>query len=620
MADISAGGIWFGSQPNIYFDVSYTVTRNLTAVSVYFDIGISAVGGASKYGYNLTAQPATAYEAFAVTVLKNNTPNQWAAYSVRTGTCNFTVSDLSQTSVAMQITFRSNSGRVTVFPFTVVLPNLAPSTVSSAVDFVVGNDLPITVSRSSSTFTAQARVSIAGNDLGAVWAVSGTEAVLPLAAYADQIYEWVTDSNAATAVVTLTTYNGSTVIGSTAKTGTAHLTAAECLPIFDAFTLSHDKEGLTGSSTVIVPGYTNAIAMVETPATAQKGATMVRYDAVCGDVTGSVDYLASSAVSIDLASISAASITVSAVDSRENATPVTTALTVLDYVPPAIGTINLVRDNQVDETATMTFSGTIWNKSFGAQTNIFLATSWRYRQNGVEDWMSGTTAIMPTVNTDGTFSFSGAFTPASGGWESDKSYEIEITLTDRVTSASMTATLNVGIPGIYIKRVGTAYQVGVGKIPDIEDGMDIKGLLKLGGFADPPGVRDGLNVPMRPKLLWSGSALPGSTLTAAGIDQYSVLLAVFSIYGANVPAILYNNNNDSVTGWAANTTVENSVRYNRFVAARLNIGNGSAFVSDIFTTVTYTGGSNVFTEGGATSYPLVSLYGMTLKSDIQGAT
>ena len=55
MANVSAGGIWFGSQPNIYFDVSYTVSRNLTAVSVYFDIGISAVGGASKYGYNLTA-------------------------------------------------------------------------------------------------------------------------------------------------------------------------------------------------------------------------------------------------------------------------------------------------------------------------------------------------------------------------------------------------------------------------------------------------------------------------------------------------------------------------------------------------------------------------------------
>lgn len=123
--------------------------------------------------------------------------------------------------------------------------------------------------------------------------------------------------------------------------------------------------------------------------------------------------------------------------------------------------------------------------------------------------------------------------------------------------------------------------------------------------------------PRKPKLLWSGSALPGSTLTAAGIAQYSVLLAVFSIYGADVPAILYNNANDSVTGWAANTIVENSVRYNRFVAARLNISDESAFVSDIFTTVTYTGGSNVFTEGGATSYPLTALYGMTLKSDIQ---
>ena len=522
MADISAGGIWFGSQPNIYFDVSYTVTRNLTAVSVYFDIGISGVGGASKYGYNLTAQPATAYEAFAVTVLKNNTPLQWSAYTVQTGWCNFTVSDLSQTSVAMQIVFRSNSGRTTIFPFTVTLPNLAPSTVASAVDFVVGNDLPITISRSSSTFTAQARVSVAGNDLGATWAIDGTETVLPLAAYAEQIYGWVTDSNAATAVVSLTTYNGSTVIGSTAKTGTAHLTAAECLPLFDAFTLSHDKEGLTGSATVIVPGYTNAIAMIETPATARKGATMVRYDAACGDVTGSVAY-ASTPVSVQLAGISGNVVSVSAVDSRGNATKVSQGLTVLDYVPPAIGTLTLTRDNQVDETAVMTYSGTIWDKTFGARENAFVSAAWRYRQAGAETWTSGATAIMPTVKADGTFSFSGAFAPVSGGWASDKSYEIEITLTDCVTSATMTATLNVGVPGIYIKRAGAAYQVGIGKIPDIADGVDIKGLLKVGGFADPPGVRDGLNVPMRPKLLWSGSWTSGS-ITVSGFSDYKLLL------------------------------------------------------------------------------------------------
>ena len=522
MADISAGGIWFGSQPNIYFDVSYTVTRNLTAVSVYFDIGISGVGGASKYGYNLTAQPATAYEAFAVTVLKNNTPLQWSAYTVQTGWCNFTVSDLSQTSVAMQIVFRSNSGRTTIFPFTVTLPNLAPSTVASAVDFIVGNDLPITISRSSSTFTAQARVSVAGNDLGAVWAIDGTETVLPLAAYAEQIYGWVTDSNAATAVVSLTTYNGSTVIGSTAKTGTAHLTAAECLPLFDAFTLSHDKEGLTGAAGVIVPGHTNAIAMIETPATAQKGATMVRYDAACGDVTGSVAY-ASTPVSVQLAGISGNVVSVSAVDSRGNATKVSQGLTVLDYVPPAIGTLTLTRDNQVDETAVMTYSGTIWDKTFGARKNAFVSAAWRYRQAGAETWTSGTTAIMPTVKADGTFSFSGAFAPSSGGWASDKSYEVEIMLTDCVTSATMTATLNVGVPGIYLKRAGAAYQVGIGKIPDIADGVDIKGLLKIGGFADPPGVRDGLNVPMRPKLLWSGSWSSGS-ITVGDFSSYKLLL------------------------------------------------------------------------------------------------
>ena len=55
MANTQAGGIWFGSQPNIYFSVSYTVTRNLQTVTIYMDIGVSAIGGASYYGYNLTA-------------------------------------------------------------------------------------------------------------------------------------------------------------------------------------------------------------------------------------------------------------------------------------------------------------------------------------------------------------------------------------------------------------------------------------------------------------------------------------------------------------------------------------------------------------------------------------
>lgn len=618
MADISAGGIWFGSQPNIYFDVSYTVTRNLTAVSVYFDIGISGVGGASKYGYNLTAQPATAYEAFAVTVLKNNTPNQWAAYSVRTGTCNFTVSDLSQTSVAMQITFRSNTGRVTVFPFTVVLPNLAPSTVASAVDFVVGNDLPITVSRSSSTFTAQARVSVAGNDLGAVWAVSDTEAVLPLAAYAEQIYGWVTDSNAATTVVTLTTYNGSTVIGSTAKTGTAHLTAAECLPLFDAFTLSHDKEGLTGSATVIVPGYTTALAMIETPATAQKGATMVRYDAACGDVTGSVAY-ASTPVSVQLTGISVNAVSVSAVDSRGNAMKVSQGLTVLDYVPPAIGTLTLTRDNQVDETAVMTYSGTIWDKTFGARENAFVSAAWRYRQAGAETWTSGATAIMPTVKADGTFSFSGAFAPASGGWASDKSYEVEITLTDCVTSATMTATLNVGVPGIYLKRAGAAYQVGIGKIPDIADGVDIKGLLKIGGFADPAGARNSLIAPQKPKLLWSGSLGYGSgAISVPGIQLYRVLIVTTN---NSVPMLACSDDGKYFlcSGGLFHYYVEGQGLFQRGFTMALDSANEGAVKIDYGTWMDHNP-STVHSASQTTGIMLYKIYGLVRHDDVQEAT
>ena len=267
----------------------------------------------------------------------------------------------------------------------------------------------------------------------------------------------------------------------------------------------------------------------------------------------------------------------------------------------------------------MTYSGTIWDKTFGARENAFVSAAWRYRQAGAETWTSGTTAIMPMVNADGTFSFSGAFAPASGGWASDKSYEVEITLTDCVTSATMMATLNVGIPGIYIKRVGMAYQVGVGKIPDIDDGMDIKGLLKVGGFADPSGARSSLIAPQKPKLLWSGSLGYGSgTISVPGIQFYRALIVTTN---NSVPMLACSDDGKYFlcSGGLFHYYVEGQGLFQRGFTMALDSANEGAVKIEYSTWMDHNP-SAVHSASQTSGIMLYRIYGLVRHDDVQEVT
>lgn len=483
----SGGSVSLGSSPNITFTVSYSVTRNLANVSISLSVSVSGISGASYYGYPLYGRPTVNGSQKSTYTLKNASPSQWSAFSVSLGTHSTTVSNLSQTSMPVSVYFTGN-GKSATLSFSATLPNVAPDTITSSVDFVVGNDLPITIAAGSSSFSHSVAVSVAGTQ---VYTGPFTDPI-PLASYADTIYALVTNANTASVSVTLTTYNGSTTVGSTTKTGTASFSAAECLPTFTTIAVQSSTYSLTGDHLTIIPTLSN-LSVSASGATAKKSATMVSYFATCGGVSASAPYDAGG-VTLSLPSVNSNVVTVQAIDSRGNSATVTQALTVLDYVKPQVGSVELVRDNAVDDTVKLTYSGKWWNQNFGAHANT-LGARWQYKQTGEASYTLGATDITPTSSGD-DFSFAGYITPTSGSWDSDLSYDIVVVVYDEIGTAQGNGAINLGVPAVDVRRSGATYYIGFGKVPAVSDmpngGVDVAGdYFQNGSPLFPLGIANG---------------------------------------------------------------------------------------------------------------------------------
>ena len=138
------------------------------------------------------------------------------------------------------------------------------------------------------------------------------------------------------------------------------------------------------------------------------------------------------------------------------------------------------------------------------------------------------------------------------------------------------------------------------------------------GASDASNARANLSTIAQPKLLWSGSATTGSTISVPGINDYTILLATFNIYYRESMSVVLNFGTNTVTAWAAGTTIDSNVRYNRMTATNLSIAtDDTVSVQDTFTSFIATNGS-VYAEGGNTWIPLTNIYGLILKTDMQG--
>lgn len=254
-------------------------------------------------------------------------------------------------------------------------------------------------------------------------------------------------------------------------------------PIFSNFTYQDanvDTKALTGNNQKIIKGYSTLVATVSNSnkAVSQKVATMSKYTLITGSKAG-VDGTYSDANDVSMAINNADGnvASVYAIDSRNNSTKKDIPVNLIDYWPINIQAVSAIRGTGgIGTDVTLNFNGDIWNNSFGDVLNSIVSATYKYKKTTDIDYINGTTIITPTV-TDNTYSKSTIITGDLGasGFNSAYSYNIQVTITDKLSSITQNIVLQSGKPQLAF---GIGKGVAFGNFYDTNEGGDLQVLGK----------------------------------------------------------------------------------------------------------------------------------------------
>lgn len=232
---------------------------------------------------------------------------------------------------------------------------------------------------------------------------------------------------------------------------------------FDFKDVNSKTVSLTGNNQSIISGYSNIKATISTEnmATSIKGASMSKYRLSVGDNNSTdITYSSSEEVTGTVNSVSSSTINVYAIDSRNNSTLVSKqAVNFYTYNPLIKGNISLERSNNgVGENVTLTYNGTIDSKNFGSVTNSIKTATYTLQRSDSSTIITGKTNILPTINSDGTFKFTGLIKgdTSEQGFDIGSSYIITVTITDELSSITYITNLGSGRPNIALAKNGVS--------------------------------------------------------------------------------------------------------------------------------------------------------------------
>ncbi|MFR8144741.1 MAG: fibronectin type III domain-containing protein [Clostridia bacterium] len=217
---------------------------------------------------------------------------------------------------------------------------------------------------------------------------------------------------------------------------------------------------LTGNNQYIVKGYSNVRATISmaNKAVAKNYATMSKYRFVIGSSQIDVNYSATANVQAIINAVKSNIFTMYAIDSRNNSSfKQISPARYIDYSAITINKVEVIRENGIGSISNLKFNGSIWEGSFGAVLNEIKSCSYKYKETTASTWKSGGTILNPTRNGK-SFSFEGLIKGDLGanGFDINKSYNIQVTILDKLTTATFDFILGSGKPGIAITKNGIA--------------------------------------------------------------------------------------------------------------------------------------------------------------------
>lgn len=272
--------------------------------------------------------------------------------------------------------------------------------------------------------------------------------------------QYSTSSNSVSIKVGVITYGNSEYYSEMVGT----LNVVNSNPTFNNFTYEDtDKNiiALTGSNQIIVKGYSDVKGIISNAnkAIGKNSASMSKYRFVIGESQKEGTYSNNSNVEITISNAENNVFNMYAIDSRGNSTLKTISpSTYKNYSEINIKTLEAVRQNNgIGQDVLLIFSGDIWNNNFGKIQNKIVNCTYKYKRTTSNTWITGETTITPNVNGQG---YTGRFLIkgdlGAEGFDVKSSYNLQVSISDRLSSASKETLIGTGTPGIAITSKGVA--------------------------------------------------------------------------------------------------------------------------------------------------------------------
>lgn len=322
-------------------------------------------------------------------------------------------------------------------------------------DFNIGDTIVVHMNRKSTVFTHTVVLK-----LGSYSYTIGTGVTDNISLDTDNIasslYAQMPNSNEMTGEITVTTYSGSSVIGTSSCAIIAHVVNSN--PVFDVgyFDANSDTVAITGNSQYIIRNNStlqinvgNARAL--NSATLKTLTAVVNGNAYTGSLSGNTGTINVGTVNVSYDT----EVTVKIVDSRGNEGQKKITVLVYDWTLPS-AIIKMNRKNNYYSESVLSVNANY--ASIGGKNTVTI----RYRTKKVSDSSYGSYATIQN-NTDANFT-------------ADNEYEwnVQVEVSDRIGKTTYNLILSKGIPITYTDILKNSF--GVNCFPKYKNSLEVSGV------------------------------------------------------------------------------------------------------------------------------------------------
>lgn len=401
----------------------------------------------TKYTFNFTAslsgnQTKTLYTK-TVTVAHSADGSKTCSFSATCG-INVTLSGTYYGNVTA-----SGSGT-----FNTIARASTISSVTSSVAVNGTNAVTVNITRAASSFTHTVVFSFGSYSKTTTGVGTSTSYAIPLS--------WlnaIPNATSGTAKVTVTTYSGSTKIGSAVSKNFTITAPSTIVPTISTVTLSEAVSGIAAQFGGYVQNKSKIAAKIT--ASGVYSSTIKTYKTTIQ----SVNYSGASFTSGVLTKSGTSTVTVTVTDSRGRTASKTVSITVIAYAAPKITSFQGYR---CLSDGTENYEGThikaVVNFSISSVSSKNTASyTIEYKPSSADTWTDLTSGAVYALNS--------SVVSASGVFLIDSSYDIRLTVKDYFATISSTFEIPTAFTLLDFNASGRG--VAFGKVSEVDDGMEI---------------------------------------------------------------------------------------------------------------------------------------------------